>query len=58
VHDIIEGLPVERMMRSNALTCSADCSVSRLVHDHVMGIDDHAFPALDSGWLIGLVTLY
>jgi CheY-like chemotaxis protein len=57
VHDILEGLPVERMMRSNALTCLADCSVSRLVHEHIMGMDDHAFPVLDDGRLIGLVTV-
>jgi Zn-dependent protease/predicted transcriptional regulator len=57
VHDILEGVPVARMMRSDPPTCSADCSVSRLVHDHVMGTDDHAFPVLDNGRLIGLVTL-
>jgi Zn-dependent protease/CBS domain-containing protein len=57
VHDILEGVPVARMMRSNPPTCSADCSVSRLVHEHIMGTDDHAFPVLDNGQLLGLVTL-
>jgi predicted transcriptional regulator len=57
VHDILEGVPVARMMRSNPPTCSADCSVSRLVHEHIMGTDDHAFPVLDNGRLLGLVTL-
>jgi DNA-binding NarL/FixJ family response regulator len=39
VHNILEGLPVERMMRSNALTCSADCSVSPLVHEHIADLN-------------------
>jgi Zn-dependent protease/CBS domain-containing protein len=57
VHDILEGVPVARMMRSNPPSCSADCSVSRLVHEHIMGTDDHAFPVLDNGQLLGIVTL-
>jgi Zn-dependent protease/CBS domain-containing protein len=57
VHDILEGVPVARMMRSNPPSCSADCSVSRLVHEHIMGTDDHAFPVLDNGRLLGIVTL-
>jgi predicted transcriptional regulator len=57
VHDILEGVPVERMMRSDPPTCLPDCSVSRLVHEHIMGTDDQAFPVLDDGRLVGLVTL-
>jgi CBS domain-containing protein len=37
--------------------CSADRPVSRLVHEHVMSGDDHAFPVLDSGRLSAIVTL-
>jgi Zn-dependent protease/predicted transcriptional regulator len=57
VHDILEGVPVARMMRSDPPSCSPDCSVSQLVHDHIMGTDDHAFPVLDNGRLLGIVTL-
>ena len=57
VNDILEGVPVARMMRSDPPSCSADCSVSRLVHDHIIGTDDHAFPVLDNGRLLGIVTL-
>jgi len=57
VQDILEGVPVARMMRSDPPTCSADCSVSRLVHEHIMKTDDQSFPILDNGRLIGLVTL-
>lgn len=57
VQDILEGVPVKRMMRVNPPTCSADCSVSRLVHEHIMGTDDQSFPVLDDSRLIGIVTL-
>jgi Zn-dependent protease/predicted transcriptional regulator len=57
VHDILEGVPVERMMRTDPPTCSPDCSVNRLVHEHIMGTDDQTFPVLDDGRLVGIVTL-
>ena len=57
IHDVLEGVPVSRMMRLSPPTCSPDCTVSRLVHDHIMGTDDQAFPILDEGRLVGLVTL-
>jgi Zn-dependent protease/predicted transcriptional regulator len=57
IQDILEDVPVSRMMRLNPPICSADCSVSRLVHDHIMQTDDQSFPILDNGRLVGLVTL-
>jgi Zn-dependent protease/CBS domain-containing protein len=57
VQDLLEGVPVGRMMRRNAPVVPPDCSVSDLVHDHIMGTDDHAFPVMEDGKLIGMVTL-
>jgi Zn-dependent protease/predicted transcriptional regulator len=57
IHDILEGVPVERIMRSNPPTVFASSSVGTLVHNHVMGADDHAFPVMDNGRLVGLVSL-
>jgi predicted transcriptional regulator len=57
VHDILEGVPVERIMRADPPTVPANSSVSDLVHDHVMGTDDYGFPVLDGGRLVGIVTL-
>jgi Zn-dependent protease/CBS domain-containing protein len=57
IHDVLEGVPVSRIMRVNPPTCEPRCTVSRLVHDHIMGTDDHAFPILEDGRLVGLVTL-
>jgi Zn-dependent protease/predicted transcriptional regulator len=57
VQDLLEGVEVKRVMRTNAPTVTSDQSVSSLVHDHVMGTDDHAFPVVDGGSLIGIVAL-
>ncbi|RLC61534.1 MAG: hypothetical protein DRI48_10655 [Chloroflexi bacterium] len=57
IQDVLEGVPVEHMMRSNPPTVGPDISVGELVHDHVMGTDDYGFPVLDAGRLVGLVTL-
>jgi Zn-dependent protease/CBS domain-containing protein len=57
VVDILEGVPVKRMMRSDPPTVSPSVSVESLVHEHIMGTDEHAFPVLDDGALVGMATL-
>jgi CBS domain-containing protein len=57
VHDILEGVPVSSMALSDPPTVSPGSTVSALVHDHIMRSDDHGFPVVDAGSLVGLVTL-
>ncbi len=57
IQDILEDVPVSRMMRTDPPTVTPGISVQSLVHDYVMGTDDHAFPVLEGGSLVGLVTL-
>jgi Zn-dependent protease/CBS domain-containing protein len=57
VQDILEDVPVERVMRSDPAYVSSKISVDALVHDGILGTDDHAFPVIDDGQLVGLVTL-
>ncbi len=57
IQDILEDVPVERVMRSHPPTVKPDRSISSLVHDHIMQSDDHAFPVVDNGELAGVVTL-
>jgi Zn-dependent protease/predicted transcriptional regulator len=57
IHDILQGVQVARIMRSDPPTVAPNSSVSTLVHDHIMGTDDHSFPVMDDGRLLGLVTL-
>jgi Zn-dependent protease len=57
IQDILHGVPVSRLMRSNPPTVPSTIPVSSLVHDHIMGTDDYAFPVVDDGRLAGMVTL-
>jgi len=57
IQDLLHGVPVTRLMRSNPPTVPSTITISSLVHDHVMGTDDHAFPVVDDGRLTGMVTL-
>ena len=57
LQDVLEDVPVTRIMRPNPPTVPPDSSISSLVHDYVMATDDHAFPVQENGRLLGLVTL-
>ena len=57
IHDMLEGVPAARLMRSNVLAVPPTISVGELVYRYVMGSDEQAFPVLDSDRLVGLVTL-
>jgi Zn-dependent protease/CBS domain-containing protein len=58
VEDLLEGVPVARLMRANAPTVSPDIPISRLVDDYIMGTDERAFPVLEEdARLAGLVCL-
>jgi predicted transcriptional regulator len=45
------------MMRSEPPTVQPDSTIDSLVHDQIMGTDDHAFPVVENGQLVGLITL-
>jgi Zn-dependent protease/CBS domain-containing protein len=57
VQDILEDVRVSRIMRVDPPVCSPRCTVTRLVDDHIMRTDDQAFPVIEDGELLGLVTL-
>jgi CBS domain-containing protein len=57
VHDILEDVPVQRVMRSSPPSVPADITINSLVHEHVMQTDDHAFPVVEGEQFVGLVTL-
>jgi Zn-dependent protease/CBS domain-containing protein len=57
IRDVLEGALVESMMRRNPPTVQPGCTLEDLVHDHIMGTDDHAFPVTEDARLVGLVTL-
>jgi len=57
VRDILEGVPVQRLMRSDPPTVSPDIIVRELVDEHVIGRDDQAFPVVSNGALVGMVSI-
>lgn len=57
VRNLLEDVPVFRLMRLNVPTVSPTLSVSHLVYDYVMGADERAFPVMEGDRLVGLVCL-
>lgn len=57
VQDMLEGVSVTRLMRSQPPTVEPELPISSLVYDHLMGTDERAFPVLDEGRLVGMVCL-
>lgn len=57
IRDLLEDVPVSRMMRSNPPTVPGTTTVDDLVHNTIMQTDEHAFPVIEGEKLIGMVTL-
>ncbi|MBN1992035.1 MAG: site-2 protease family protein, partial [Anaerolineae bacterium] len=57
VQDILEGVPVEQLMRPEPPTVPADCTINDLVNTYIMRSDDHAFPVIQDEQLAGMITL-
>jgi Zn-dependent protease/CBS domain-containing protein len=57
IRDTLEGVLVERIMRSDPPTVHPTVTIDDLVHNKIMETDDYAFPVIDEENLIGLVTL-
>ncbi len=57
VDDLLEGVPVSRLMQSNAPSVQPDISVSTLVHDHIIGASERAFPVVQGDRLVGMVSV-
>jgi Zn-dependent protease/CBS domain-containing protein len=57
VRDLLEDVPVFRLMRLNVPTVAPTLTVNHLVYDYVMGADERAFPVMEGDRLVGLVCL-
>jgi Zn-dependent protease/predicted transcriptional regulator len=55
IRDLLDGVPVTRLMRSNTPSVSPAVSVSQLVNDHMMNSDERCFPVVDNDRMLGLV---
>ncbi|MCZ7574012.1 MAG: site-2 protease family protein [Ardenticatenaceae bacterium] len=57
VQDMLEGVPVSRVMRANVPTVPPNIPISSLVYHYIMGTDERGFPVLEGDQVTGLVTL-
>jgi Zn-dependent protease/predicted transcriptional regulator len=57
IRDLLEDVPVERLMRSAVPVVPPDLSVSDLVYQWIMGTDERAFPVVAGERMVGLVCL-
>lgn len=57
IRDILQGVPVSRMMRTEPPQVSPNITIDDLVGNYIMRADDYAFPVQDGNELVGLVTL-
>lgn len=57
IEDMLEGVPITRLMREPADGVSPDMTLSTLVYEHVMRGDERAFPVLEGERLLGVVYI-
>jgi Zn-dependent protease/CBS domain-containing protein len=57
IHDMLEGVPVTRLMRTNVPAVAPTMSISTLVDNYILHSDERAFPVLEGDRPVGLVTL-
>ncbi len=57
VRDLLRGVPVGRLARSNIPAAQPDVSVASLVREQIMGSNERAFPVLRGDHLVGMVCL-
>ncbi len=57
VHDLLEGVPVAKLMRNDVHVVPPDASVADLTYRWIMGTDERAFPVMENDCLVGLVCL-
>lgn len=58
VRQVLEGVPVSRLMHRNIQTLSPDITLQALVDDYLFSGDQRAYPVVGDGRIRGLVTLH
>jgi Zn-dependent protease/CBS domain-containing protein len=57
VYDLLEGVPVARLLRTEVPTVAPETPVGTLIQEYLLGTDEHAFPVVEGERLVGLVCL-
>lgn len=56
IQDLLDDVPVSRLMRNDVATIPPDLSVSDLVYNFIMNTDESAFPVVVDDRIVGLVS--
>lgn len=57
IQDVLEDVPVSRVMRENVESVLPDISIRQFVDERLMEADDYSFPVRDGDSLIGVISL-
>lgn len=57
IRNLLEGVPVSRLMRAQIPTVPPNLAISELVDNYIMRTDQRAFPVVTGDQLLGLVCL-
>jgi Zn-dependent protease/CBS domain-containing protein len=57
IQDVLEGIPVSRLMQREPVAVHPDMSISQLVDGYIMQSDERSFPVMNDTQLVGLVSL-
>lgn len=57
IKDVLDGVPISRLMRKNFDTVLPDITIEELLYNHILGKEDRAFPVMMDGKLEGIVSL-
>ena len=57
IRDVLEDVLVRQMTKRNPPEVPADITIDALIEEHIMQTDDHAFPVMENGQLVGIVCL-
>jgi Zn-dependent protease/CBS domain-containing protein len=58
VHDVLEGVPVARIMRRSGYSLPEGVTLGQAVNDWFLRTDEHAFPVMHDSALVGLLCLH
>src|SRR5262245_41700536 len=57
IHDLLDGVPVSRLMRPDVPAVPSNARVTDLVYNAIMNSEDKSFPVIEGERMIGLVSL-
>jgi Zn-dependent protease len=57
VREALEDVPVTRLMQTRFTSVSPDITVDALVHEHLLGTDQRAFPVFEDNHFLGITCL-